>query len=235
MAQELEDAFKAMSLQQMNDLNKRQDAFEKEMLGVIIRNQEKWKTEMGTRFGLAWKQERDITKESERVFRLDMDHELRKIEKRQADFETEVTTDLRCLQSRELMLGIRLLVLTARRMYQVESFCENCGKGIPLTSGQSAVLKDDPVEKATPEDIVKISHGILNGEDLKLLKFSERNGDETDITAYENWYHLAMLLILPSYIEVKEKYSNLFKWVVGQSIEHVAEKAYLLHIKPYWQ
>ncbi|TGJ74432.1 hypothetical protein EYR41_001439 [Orbilia oligospora] len=237
--EQLQESLEAMSLKEATELTnqkiqKMQDDLQKFFLLEVQKIKARFEDYMEEELDDIEEQHRENVKKIEGLWRTYAGESVRSLAKSHDDLTDKVTASLRCFQSRELMLGIRYLVLTARQMYQNESFCQNCGKGIPLTSVNYAVSEDDPIEKATPEDIKEISHGILNAKDLKLLKFSELNGDETDIRAYDNWAYLALLLSNPSYVDVKEKYSNMFKWVVGNSIENVAEKAYRLHIVPYW-
>ncbi|KAK6345183.1 hypothetical protein TWF718_007109 [Orbilia javanica] len=162
-----------------------------------------------------------------------MQTQLEEIDQTQQEFEEHVTVDLRMLQSRELMLGIRELILAARSIYLAGSVCWNCGRGIPPNSKEPVNVGEDPMEKVTVEELVTLSHGILTANDLTLLRISDRVSDETDIASYQNWSHLAMLLSLPVYADVREKYQNVFKWVVGKTVEQAAGKAFLLHVQPY--
>ncbi|KAF3127357.1 hypothetical protein TWF594_000687 [Orbilia oligospora] len=116
-------------------------------------------------------------------------------------------------------LGIGNLVVAALRKFN--SLTGRSSKGENHQSSSSRSLMDY-IAKAKPQDLVKISGNILTFSDHARLKDVKVIDDRYKIP-HDEWGKLAMLLERPEYSLAKENYGRIFLWVVGSTVETLAE------------
>ncbi|KAK6505159.1 hypothetical protein TWF481_007080 [Arthrobotrys musiformis] len=140
----------------------------------------------------------------------------------------------RMLQVRNIDLGIEELIFAAHKKFREKTICPNSGKPFPLES-PGPQYADDLMNVMTPARVVSFSDGLLTIDDFFTLFCAERTLDIDGHNAlgYSEWQHLAMLLMLPEFYASRQKYCNIFRWVVGEAVESVARRASRFYFLPY--